>query len=420
MERLFTDISPSISIIILMAIFVAALSLERFLYLSKALLISGKMGIKISRMIQYGQFELAQYTCQKNEMPVGRIIQMGIKMRDFPIMQLRQNMENALKNEEKFLYQGIYLIEASAILGPLIGFLGTLLNWKNILSIANEDYAINYHTITNAFNNSIDSCLAGLILATFSIFITIILNSRINKILFAHREISESLIQALEKSTITSRIVPLKIKADAEKITGISKEKISVQIQDEKALNLEKDREITEDLKENKDISNNEKDAETEEDADKILQKTRQLTQTDEEKKDLAKESVMVLETQDIPEKPQKFALEKAKTSELDLIPDFLKIKKKIEDENSEKEPRKSEETVKKSEIEKPEKPAVPKANSTEKKLIFRIIRPEAKGDRNIEEISLLPREEGEEISLSEKQKTIRRIKKRRIRPDIK
>lgn len=191
---LFThSLSPASTIISMLGIFAFSLAMERLVTISKATRNAGELSRRISEMIRKGQLNLAEYTCDRFDSPVSRVMSSGIRSASRGLTEIHSTMKRVADKESASLLRGLSLLESMALIGPLIGLTGTLYAWKQISSFSMTALNLDFAGLAQQFSLALDSSIAGLIVAVISGLFSIFLHYRSNYAC----EILESLVTDL-------------------------------------------------------------------------------------------------------------------------------------------------------------------------------------------------------------------------------
>lgn len=99
---------------------------ERWLTIRAAKAPSGSFQVKLRKMLDGKNLQLAQEVCIQEKSPVGRIIGAGLEKVHHGPMRVRQAMEDQGREEVTLLERHLAILASVAGIAPMLGFLGTV------------------------------------------------------------------------------------------------------------------------------------------------------------------------------------------------------------------------------------------------------------------------------------------------------
>ena len=112
------------AIISVMMVYIA---IERYLAISRAQKEEKTFMLKVREYVLEGKLDAAKNLCTTTDSPVARMIEKGISKIGKPIDDIKASIENIGKIEVYRLEKGVAMLATIAGIGPMIGFLGTVI-----------------------------------------------------------------------------------------------------------------------------------------------------------------------------------------------------------------------------------------------------------------------------------------------------
>ncbi|MDI6765717.1 MAG: MotA/TolQ/ExbB proton channel family protein [Bacteroidota bacterium] len=100
--------------------------LERWLTLKKATPPASAFQIRLRKMLEGKNLQLAQEMCIQETTPIGRIVGAGLEKIHHGSMRVRQAMEDQGREEMTHLERHLGILATIAGIAPMLGFLGTV------------------------------------------------------------------------------------------------------------------------------------------------------------------------------------------------------------------------------------------------------------------------------------------------------
>ncbi|MBI4548857.1 MAG: MotA/TolQ/ExbB proton channel family protein [Ignavibacteriae bacterium] len=100
--------------------------IERWLTLRAAKPPTGAFQLKLRKMLEGNNIQLAQEVCIQEKSPVGRVISAGLEKIHHGPMRVRQAMEDQGREEITLLDRHLGVLASIAGIAPMLGFLGTV------------------------------------------------------------------------------------------------------------------------------------------------------------------------------------------------------------------------------------------------------------------------------------------------------
>lgn len=127
---------PILWVILLLAVPVLAIVIERLLYFRRISTDEDKLFARVKGAIEKGHYDEALAICDTVEAPLGGLIRAGIENRALPEAELREAVRDAAVKELPQIERSIQSVNVIANISPLLGLLGTvsgIINSFNVL-----------------------------------------------------------------------------------------------------------------------------------------------------------------------------------------------------------------------------------------------------------------------------------------------
>ena len=100
--------------------------IERLMILRQAKPPTGALQLKLRKMLESNNLQLAQEVCIQENSPIGSIIGAGLEKIHHGPMRVRQAMEDQGREEVTLLERHLGILASIAGIAPMLGFLGTV------------------------------------------------------------------------------------------------------------------------------------------------------------------------------------------------------------------------------------------------------------------------------------------------------
>ncbi len=116
--------------------------IERWLLIKKATPPASAFQIKLRKLLEGKNLQLAQEMCIQEKSPIGRIVGAGLEKIHHGSMRVRQAMEDQGREEITLLERHLGILATIAGIAPMLGFLGTVtglvLAFQSVASAAGQ------------------------------------------------------------------------------------------------------------------------------------------------------------------------------------------------------------------------------------------------------------------------------------------
>lgn len=113
-------------VILLLSILGVFIIVERWLTLRKSQPRTGAFQLKLRKLLENKNLQLAQEFCIRENSPAGRIVGAGLEKINYGPVRVRQSMEDQGREEVHFLERHLGILASIAGIAPMLGFLGTV------------------------------------------------------------------------------------------------------------------------------------------------------------------------------------------------------------------------------------------------------------------------------------------------------
>ena len=173
-----------LAILLALAIYI---SVERYLALRQALNAENDNLFmnSIREYIHKGDVDAARSLSKKTNSPLARMVDKGLSRLGRPLSDIQATIENEGKLEVARLEKRVSLVATVASLGPMIGFLGTVVGMISAFQeMAHAGNNIDIQMLASGIYTAMVTTVGGLIVGIICYFLHNLLVTRINKVVF--------------------------------------------------------------------------------------------------------------------------------------------------------------------------------------------------------------------------------------------
>lgn len=113
-------------IILLLSLIGVFIIIERWMTLRRSRPRTGAFQLKLRKILENKNIQLAQEFCIRENSPAGRIVGAGLEKINYGPVRLRQAMEDQGREEVHYLERHLGILASIAGIAPMLGFLGTV------------------------------------------------------------------------------------------------------------------------------------------------------------------------------------------------------------------------------------------------------------------------------------------------------
>ncbi len=169
-----------IGILLVTAIYIF---IERYITIRDASASEGNFVNDIQVLIETEKIDKALALCEKNTMPIARMLEKGIKRIGRPIKEIEESIEIVGKFEVYELEKGLPVLAVIAGIAPMFGFLGTILGVIKIFFDISQTSDVSIGSVSSGLYVKMVSSASGLIVGILAFVFYNWLNIKIGKII---------------------------------------------------------------------------------------------------------------------------------------------------------------------------------------------------------------------------------------------
>jgi biopolymer transport protein ExbB len=155
--------------------------IERYISIRSASSTEGNFMNDIKVLIGSDKIEHALLLCKKNDLPIARMIEKGIKRMGRPIKEIEESIEIVGKFEVYELEKGLPILAVIAGIAPMFGFLGTILGVIKIFFDISLTSDVSIGTVSSGLYVKMISSASGLIVGIIAYVFYNWLNIKVGK-----------------------------------------------------------------------------------------------------------------------------------------------------------------------------------------------------------------------------------------------
>jgi len=156
--------------------------IERYITIHKASSNEGNFMNDIQEMIESEKIDKALLLCKKNDLPIARMVEKGIKRMGRPIKEIEESIEIVGKFEVYELEKGLPILAVIAGIAPMFGFLGTILGVIKIFFDISQTSDVSIGAVSAGLYVKMVSSASGLIVGILAYVFYNWLNIKVGKI----------------------------------------------------------------------------------------------------------------------------------------------------------------------------------------------------------------------------------------------
>lgn len=157
---------PILWVILLLAIPVLAILIERLLYFRRISTDEEKLLARVKGAVEKGHYDEALAICDTVEAPVGGLIRAAVENRQLSEADLREAVRDAAVRELPQVEQSIQAVNVIANISPLLGLLGTVTGIINSFNVLGEFGAVTDPSVlAKGISEALLTTAAGILIA---------------------------------------------------------------------------------------------------------------------------------------------------------------------------------------------------------------------------------------------------------------
>lgn len=170
-------------VLAILSIIAVYIIVERAMAISKAAKEDVNFMNDVKNFVSQEKFEEAHIRCRSTDSPVARMIDKGISLLGKETRDVKESIENVGNLEVAELEKGLPLLATISSVGPMIGFLGTVLGMITAFyDMANAGGNFSISMLSNGIYTAMVTTVAGLIVGVVAMLGYNILSAQIGKI----------------------------------------------------------------------------------------------------------------------------------------------------------------------------------------------------------------------------------------------
>ena len=174
--------------------------IERFITIHNASSSEGNFMNDIQEMIESEKIDNALLLCKKNDLPIARMVEKGIKRIGRPIKEIEESIEIVGKFEVYELEKGLPILAVIAGIAPMFGFLGTILGVIKIFFDISLTSDVSIGSVSSGLYVKMVSSASGLIVGIMAYIFYNWLNIKVGKVVNKMERNAMNFIDFLQES----------------------------------------------------------------------------------------------------------------------------------------------------------------------------------------------------------------------------
>lgn len=155
--------------------------IERYITIRNATKSEGNFMNDIQVLIETDKIDKALALCKKNDLPIARMVEKGIKRIGRPIKEIEESIEIIGKFEVYELEKGLPILAVIAGIAPMFGFLGTILGVIKIFFDISQSSDVSIGAVSSGLYVKMVSSASGLIVGILAYVFYNWLNIKVGK-----------------------------------------------------------------------------------------------------------------------------------------------------------------------------------------------------------------------------------------------
>lgn len=157
---------PILWVILLLAVPVLAILIERVLYFRRIATDEDKLFARVKGAVEKGHYDEALAICDTVEAPIGGLIRAAIENRSLPEADLKEAVKDAAVRELPQIEHTIQAVNVIGNISPLLGLLGTVSGIINSFNVLGEFGAVSDPSVlAKGISEALLTTAAGILIA---------------------------------------------------------------------------------------------------------------------------------------------------------------------------------------------------------------------------------------------------------------
>lgn len=155
--------------------------IERYITIRAASASEGNFMGDIKELIESEKIDKALQLCKKNDLPIARMVEKGVKRIGRPIKEIEESIEIVGKFEVYELEKGLPILAVIAGIAPMFGFLGTILGVIKIFFDISQTSDVSIGAVSSGLYVKMVSSASGLVVGILAYIFYNWLNIKVGK-----------------------------------------------------------------------------------------------------------------------------------------------------------------------------------------------------------------------------------------------
>jgi len=175
---------PILWVILLLAIPVIAILIERLMYFRRISMDEDKLFARVKGAVEKGHHDEALAICDTAEAPLAAVIRAGIEYRALPETDLKEAVRDAAVRELPRIERAIGVVNVIGNISPLIGLLGTVSGIINSFNVLGSFGAVSDPSVlAKGISEALLTTAAGIVIAVPAMVVYAWLSARANAVI---------------------------------------------------------------------------------------------------------------------------------------------------------------------------------------------------------------------------------------------
>lgn len=124
--------------LLLSSIMALAIIIDRFICLRRKKILIPEIVNLVEHFLSKSDIDLARSICAKYKGPLPNLIRLALENSSLDREEIKELLEDQGRQEIRALEKGLSLLETTAVVSPLFGFLGTVLGMEKVFNVIKE------------------------------------------------------------------------------------------------------------------------------------------------------------------------------------------------------------------------------------------------------------------------------------------
>jgi len=199
---------PILWVILVLAVPVLAIVVERILYFRRIATDEDKLFARVKNAIEKGHFDEALAICDTVEAPLGGLIRAGIENRTLPEADLKEAVRDAAVKELPQIEHSIQVVNVIANISPLMGLLGTVSGIISSFNVLGQFGAVSDPSVlAKGISEALLTTAAGIVIAVPSMVAYAWLSGKANAVIGRLEGQANDLVRIVRSKAPAARVL---------------------------------------------------------------------------------------------------------------------------------------------------------------------------------------------------------------------